>query len=522
MRRPSLLRWTHPAVRLALTALLAVALPAGAFNAGLGEPPAELDRSSPFATVEGFLAEAHRSEFGLAAHDFWLDDVPKEQQAAEGALVARRLRLLLERHPVDLSTLSKEGESGPSSVVLAVLDVDGQPVPLRLVRVHSGDSVAWLFGRDTVRALAALDASYDPPFGKRIPRFLFESSGGLELWQWLGLLLALVAGVGLGFLCETLLLAGMGRLTRLTHTGWDQELVLALHGPLKVLLGMGAFQAVVSRLLLPPRWESGLGVVCQTLGILAASWFGLRALDVAEAAIDRRLNARGTAASAGARTQMALLWRLLDAVVYLLALAAFLMQFNVVRTVGVSLLASAGVAGIVLGLAAQKSLGAVFAGIQLSVTQPIRIGDLVLVEGEQGTVVKISLTQVVLRIWDNRHLIVPVSYFLEKPFQNWTRDGLDMLGVVLLQVDYRADVDALRAELDRVLAGPGKALWNGRLAQLQVIDSSAQTATVRIVVSSAINSVFDLRCIIREEFLKFLRDHASWLPTQRLEHRPGS
>ncbi len=513
---------THPAARLAFCLLLAVTAPAGAFNAGLGDAPAEVDRSSPFATVEGFKSEARRNHFAIAAQYFWLDDVPKEQQAAEGARLARRLRLVVDRHPVDASTLSKDGEAGPSSVVLAVLDEDSRPLPLRLVRVGSGESAVWLFARDTVRALAALDAGYDPPFGKLIPHFLFENFAGLELWQWLGLLVALLAFVLLGVFGEKLLLAVMGRLTRFTHAGWPQELVLALHGPLKVLLGMAAFQAVVSRLLLTPRWEGGLGLLCQSLGLLAASWFALRALDVAEAAIDRKLDARGTAASAGARTQMALLWRFLDAVVYVLALAAFLMQFSVVRTVGVSLLASAGVAGVVLGLAAQKSLGAVLAGVQLSVTQPIRIGDLVLVEGEQATVVKISLTQVVLRVWDNRHFITPVSYFLEKPFQNWTREGLDMLGVVLLQVDYRADFDALRAELDRVLAGPGKALWSGRLAQLQVTDSSQQTATVRIVVGAAIGSVFDLRCLIREEFLKFLRERPTWLPTQRVELPPGA
>ena len=143
------------------------------------------------------------------------------------------------------------------------------------------------------------------------------------------------------------------------------------------------------------------------------------------------------------------------------------------------------------------------------------------VEGESGVVAKMSLTSVVIRTWDNRHLLLPVTYFLEKPFQNWTREDVDILGTVLLHLDYRVDVAVLRQELARILAGPGKALWNGRVALVQVTEASEQTATIRIVASAAVGSVMDLRCLVREEFLKFLRDRPEWLPMQRQEHRPG-
>ncbi len=332
-----------------------------------------------------------------------------------------------------------------------------------------------------------------------------------------GLSLALL----LAWLGEKLLLALVGRLTRLTRLTWDDELVRAAHGPLKLPLGILVFQAVEARLLLTPAWVHGLGLVCRSLAILAVTWFVLRALDVTTAAMQRTLVARGTASAAGARTQLTVLWRVLTLVVYVLGLAALFMQFDVVRTVGVSLLASAGVAGVVVGLAAQKSIGALFAGIQLSISQPIRIGDKVVVEGESGTVMEISLTNVVLRLWDNRHLVVPVSYFLEKPFQNWSRGSQDSVGVVLLQLDYKVDVAQVRAELERILSGPGKALWNGRLAKVQVTDTSEGTATVRLLASSSTSDdAFDLRCLLREELLIFLRAHPDWMPTQRLEHHP--
>lgn len=503
---------------LSASLLLLLAARAAAFNDGLGEPPKDLDRSSPYATAQGFLAEARQGHLAASAHDLWLDHLPKDQQAAEGARLARRLRFVLDRHPLELESLPKEGDTGPGSVVLTTLSLDGRPTPIRLVRIRTEASPVWVFSRDTVRDIDALYEQYGPPFGERMPAFLLTARFGLELWQWLGLVLALAAALLVGWLGEKLLLALGRRIAGLTAVGWDDELVRALHGPLKLPLWILVFGLVQARLLLPPGWDRSLGRISRSLGIIAVTWLVLRGLDVAAAALNRRLVARGPGVAAGARTQVSVLWRLMTFAVYFLGLAALLMQFDVVRTVGVSLLASAGVVGVVVGLAAQKSIGAVFAGIQLSITQPIRIGDRVTAEGETGVVVEISLSYVALRLWDNRQLILPVSYFLEKPFQNWSRELSDLVGAVLLQLDYRVEVGQVRAELDRILQGPGKPLWNGRVAKVQVTDSSEATATVRLLASAADPEIlFDLRCLIREEFLAFLRTHPDWLPTSRVE-----
>jgi small-conductance mechanosensitive channel len=506
---------------LFVSALLVLGGKAHGLNEGLGEPPKDLDRSSPYATVQGFLSEARQGHFTVAAQDLWLDNLPVSAQASEGARLARRLRFVLDRQRLDLAALPKEGEAGPSAVVLTTLELDGRPTPVRLVRVRTPEGAVWVFSRDTVGVVDALCEAYGPPFGESMPSFLFTARFGLELWQWVGLL----AGVCLAFLVawlgQKLLLALLGRLTHLTRFTWDDELVRAAQGPLKLPLWILTFRAVEARLLLPPGWQQNLGLLCRSLTILAATWFVLRALEVTSAALHRTLLARGTSDVAGMQTQLNVLWRVLTIVVYVLGLAALLMQFDVVRTVGVSLLASAGVVGVMVGLAAQKSIGAIFSGIQLSITQPIRIGDQVVVEGESGTVAEISLSNVVLRLWDNRHLVVPVSYFLEKPFQNWSRGSQDMVGVVLLQLDYRVDVGQMRAEFTRILSGPGKPLWNGRLAKLQVTDTADGTATLRLLASAnSSDDAFDLRCLLREEFLGFLRAHPEWLPTQRVEHRP--
>jgi hypothetical protein len=173
----------------AVCALVLLGGPASGFNAGLGGAAKDVERSSPFASVEGFLSEARRGHFAVAAQYFWLDEVPQKEQAAVGERVARRLKRVLDRHPIDLASLSKESEGGPGSVVAAVLEVEGASLPLRLVRLRDADSVNWLFSRETVRALVALDEGYDAPFGARLPHFFLDSWLGLELWQWLGLLL---------------------------------------------------------------------------------------------------------------------------------------------------------------------------------------------------------------------------------------------------------------------------------------------------------------------------------------------
>jgi len=507
---------------VAVALLLLASAPARAFNDGLGEPPRELDRSSPYAAAQGFLTEARQGHLAASAHDLWLDNLPKEQQAAEGARLARRLRFVLDRHPLELESLPREGEGGPGSVTLTTLGLDGQPTPVRLVRVRTEAGPVWVFGRDTVRNIDALYDEYGPPFGERMPDFLFTTRFGLELWQWLGLLLALVAALLVGWLGEKLLLAIGRRIAALTSAGWDDELVRALRGPLKLPIWILVFGLIQVRLLLPPEWDRNLGRLSRSLGIIAVTWLVLRCLDVAAAALNRRLVARGPGVAAGARTQVSVLWRLMTFAVYFLGLAALLMQFDVVRTVGVSLLASAGVVGVVVGLAAQKSIGAVFAGIQLSITQPIRIGDRITAEGETGVVTEITLSYVAVRLWDNRQMLLPVSYFLERPFQNWSRESSDLVGAVFLQLDYRVDVGQVRAELDRILAGPAKQLWNARVAKVHVTDSSEATATLRLAVSAADpETLFDLRCVVREEFLAFLRTHPDWLPTSRVEHTPA-
>ncbi|MGB6037918.1 MAG: mechanosensitive ion channel domain-containing protein [Cryomorphaceae bacterium] len=215
-------------------------------------------------------------------------------------------------------------------------------------------------------------------------------------------------------------------------------------------------------------------------------------------------------------TQFKLLGNILKFVIVIIAIGLALMTFESIRKFGVSLLASAGIAGIILGFAAQRLIATVLAGLQLAISQPIRLDDVVIVEGEWGKVEEMTLTFVVIAIWDKRRLVVPSTYFIEKPFQNWTRVSSDLLGTVFIHTDYRFPVDALREELKRVVEQ--SKLWDQKVAIVQVTEANQKTMEMRVLVSSKdAPTGWDLRVEVREKLIAFIqREYPEMLPVSRV------
>jgi small-conductance mechanosensitive channel len=197
--------------------------------------------------------------------------------------------------------------------------------------------------------------------------------------------------------------------------------------------------------------------------------------------------------------------------------AMMLMTFPGARQVGASLLASAGVIGIVAGLAAKPVFSNLIAGLQIALAQPIRMDDVLVVEGEWGRVEEITGTFVVVKIWDDRRLILPLSYFIEKPFQNWTRKSSQLLGAVFVYVDYGMPVAPLRAEVERIVKGAPE--WDGRFFNLQVTDATERSMQLRVLCTAGNSSLaFDLRCKVREGLIDFMqREFPQFLPKMRIE-----
>ncbi len=250
------------------------------------------------------------------------------------------------------------------------------------------------------------------------------------------------------------------------------------------------------------RIEAGFKVALT----LVALWLGFELVAVAtDFALQRLAAADGTDEQRrrSAATRLAILQRLIQVGIIVVGAALFLMQFQVVRTIGVSLLASAGLVGVVVGIAAQKTIGNFVAGLQIAITQPIRVGDTVIVENEYGQIEDLTFTFVVVRLWDKRQLILPVSYFLERPFQNWTRYTPELIGSVFVQADFGVPMDAMRAELQRLCeADPN---WNGQVCRLIVSDVNERSIVVRATVSAdEPGKLFDLRVAVREGLVHWL------------------
>ena len=220
-------------------------------------------------------------------------------------------------------------------------------------------------------------------------------------------------------------------------------------------------------------------------------------------------------------TQARVFQQIAAVIVAIVVVSTILMTFDGVQQLGASILASAGIAGLVLGVAAQKSLANVVAGVMIAITQPIRLDDVVIVEGEWGRIEEITLTYVVVSIWDKRRLIVPITHFVESPFQNWTRTSAEILGTVFLHVDYRTPIDAIRAEQSRILATTE--LWDRKVDVVQVVDSTDRSLVVRCLVSAADSpTAWDLRVLLREQLVTFLQSqYPEYLPRIRIENSPS-
>lgn len=298
------------------------------------------------------------------------------------------------------------------------------------------------------------------------------------------------------------------------------DFILPLIGrSLRIAVPVSGVILALPLLHLPARFDSVTGKITSILLIASLASILLQAVHIGARSIlaGQDVQAADNLRARKIHTQVGIISKVIDVAIVLLAVASILMLFEEVRRFGASLLASAGIAGIILGMAAQKTIANLLAGFQIALAQPIREDDVLIVEGEWGRVEEITLTYVVVRIWDERRLVLPLSYFIEKPFQNWTRRSADRLGSVYLWVDYAFPVEEGRKVLKSIIEG--NPLWDGRFWNLVVSDASERTMQLRVLATAKDASTeWDLRCDIREKFIAFIRDrHPESLPQVRLQ-----
>lgn len=347
-------------------------------------------------------------------------------------------------------------------------------------------------------------------------------SHDLDIAESLALgLTALVAVVG-ALVLSVVLHAVFSRLGRRSVVATD----LARRGrrPVRLLLAVLAVHQVAHRSLGTNEWLHVVRSVLDLALIASVAWVVAALAFVGEDVVlaRYRVDVADNRHARRVRTQVTFLRRITVGVIIVLTVAAMLWTIPGARQFGAGIFASAGLLSVVAGLAAQTSLANVFAGLQLAFTDALRVDDVVVVQGEWGRIEEITLTYVVVHLWDDRRLVLPSTWFTSTPFENWTRKDSQLLGIVMLEVDWSTDFDAMREELRRTVEGDE--LWDGRVSVLQVTDAVGSYVQVRILVSAQDGpTVFDLRCHVREAMVRWLASSdPAGLPRLRVDGVPDT
>jgi small-conductance mechanosensitive channel len=330
---------------------------------------------------------------------------------------------------------------------------------------------------------------------------------------------ALLGSVVLALLVAYVLFASIARFGKGSNSIVISSVARRLFGPAHLLMASVFVEVALSFAKFPVAISDYLRPLFHVALIAGVAWLAIRAMLVLRDYLlaTYRLDVADNLRSRRILTQYRIIRTVTTFLILVLAAGLMLMSFETVRQYGVAMLASAGMVGLVLGLAAQSTMSNILAGLQIAFTEPLRIDDVVIVENEWGKIEEITLTYIVIRIWDQRRLIVPITFFTQTPFQNWTRVTADLLGTVFLYVDYTVPVDALRCALHQILKETP--LWDREVWGLQVTNATDKTVELRALMSAPdAPTAWDLRCHVREELIRFLQaSYPDGLPKVRAE-----
>src|SRR6266513_6192936 len=481
--------------------------------AASASPPPTIAESFSQLSTQNAAAERSKIYRAGAAYGHWLDQLAKDSGSS-----------VLQRSVFDRVTCMRLLSSGFALALIALLA--GWFVWIvrrRAGEIQSNRYQSWL----------ALSAS---AIRKPIALFLWMCGGAFALMP-----------IATGIASRSARIFWVGALTAIFYAGWiiavlwlvfrairavekrmrlwaertgslvGNVVIPILGHTLRLAVPLLGIILLLPLLKLPEDWmwvtQKGFGILL----IVALSFLIVHGVNAVQMALlnRHRMDVPDNLPARRIYTQVSVIRKIIVTTVVVIATGSILILFDPVRQFGTSILASAGIAGIVLGFAAQKTLGNILAGIQIALSQPLLIGDIVVVEGEFGQIEEITLTYVTVRTWDLRRLILPITYFVEKPFQNWSRISTDLLGTVILYLDYQAPMGELRKELKRLVQDNPK--WDKRVCGLQVTDTKEHVIEVRALISgSDPGKLGDLRCEVREGLIEFLRrDYPESLPRVR-------
>lgn len=329
------------------------------------------------------------------------------------------------------------------------------------------------------------------------------------------LLIALV----LGLIVQQVLLAIARRARRHAAEYLRARIAQVVAAPAAIALPLFFLSVAVRATTLPPEWIANIQHALGIGGLLCLTWLAVRAIGAVERRILREhpVEVADNLAARRIQTQTRVISRVAQGGVVLMGVSIALMTFPTIRQIGTTLLASAGIIGLVAGIAAKPVFGNLIAGLQIAITQPIRLDDVVIVENEWGRIEEITSAYVVVRIWDERRMVVPLTWFIEHPFQNWTRTTSELLGTSFMWLDYRTPMADIREALQRICETDER--WDGRVCVAQITETDQTTVQVRLLVSARNSGdLFDLRCAVRERMIDYLvHAHPQSLPRLRMD-----
>jgi small-conductance mechanosensitive channel len=512
--------------------------PIEALNVGLPQTEALVNLATPQAAMEYFLINARNNDFQAAARALNLNLVPQDQQAERAPVLAKQIyQVISQQAMVNWDTLPDRPDGQISqpvggdnalageprrSISLGTVKLDGRDVAIRLQRVKPGTATpVWVFSAQTVENAPALFSRFGPsPLEQRIPNWAQGTSFvGVALWQWIVLAILIALTGVLIWLLRAFIRIVLSRV----KNRWLRAMNTTIATPLALALGLFLLSVMVQSLLSLSGPLAGFFAPALWLLVIAAlTWLGMRVItylseDVARH-YARRLSSDNDKKQRQMFTYITVARQVLIVVALLFGVGVALSQFESLEAAGTSLLASASVLGIIVGIAAQAVLGNIIAGMQIAITQPVRLGDNVFFEGQWGYVEEITYTYLTIETWDKRRVIVPLKYFVTNPVENWSKKTAHMIKPIYVYADYRIDVEAVRRKFDELLRNDEG--WDGDMEpSVQVTAATEETLELRALCSAKNPSIaWNLHCRMREGLVRYIRDleDGQFLPRQRL------
>ena len=505
-------------------------------NAGLSDEPVNLQ--TPQAALEHFVLNARADDFAAAARALNLNLLPESEQAARAPELAEQLYVVLDRKNIinwdevsdrpDAQSETVPGASNPvagqprRSVLLDTETIDGRDIAVRLQRVRVGESApVWVFSPNTVENVPTLFDQFGPgPIDRTMPEWaLARPFVGVPLWEWGALLLLILFCAGVGW--------AAGKLSEWLFQRSNSGLVTVVTGrllrPVAFAVAFGLLFTLTSGgLLLSGAVLGVMRPLTWVLFIGALTWVGMRLIALFTERFERR--SKGVLEEGyddRAQRQLTILSIVRRVFIFFIVLVGFgvgLSQFTSLELLGTTLLTSAGIASVIIGIAAQPVLGNVVAGIQLAITQPVRIGDSVYIENNWGYIEDLGYTFAQVRTWDDRRLLIPLRYLVTEPYENWTLDDAHIIKPIYLYADYRVDVEKVREKFADLLKASDE--WDERQEPtVQVTSVSDDAVEIRALCSARDPSTaWTLHCELREQMVAYLQqlEQGRYLPQRRL------